>query len=99
MNLPTGTVTFLFTDVEGSTSLWEERPAEMRGALERHDALLRQAIESSNGHLVKTMGDGLVAVFDDAKNALAAAVAAQRALQVQNTNRDVAGRSHASRHG
>jgi predicted ATPase/class 3 adenylate cyclase len=79
--LPTGTVTFLFTDVEGSTSLWEERATEMRLALERHDGVLREAIASSRGHIVKTMGDGLVAVFADAKDALAASLAAQRALQ------------------
>jgi len=78
--LPTGTVTFLFTDVEGSTTLWEERAVEMRAALERHDGLLRGAIASSRGHIVKTMGDGLVAVFSDAKHALAASLAAQHAL-------------------
>jgi predicted ATPase/class 3 adenylate cyclase len=78
--LPTGTVTFLFTDVEGSTRLWEERAAAMRAALEQHDRLLREAIASSCGHVVKTMGDGLVAVFADAKQALAASLAAQHAL-------------------
>jgi len=80
MNLPTGTVTFLFTDVEGSTTLWEQRAVAMRAALERHDRLLREAIASSCGHVVKTMGDGLVAVFADAKQALAASLAAQHAL-------------------
>ena len=46
---PTGTVMFLFTDVEGSTRLWEEHPAEMRAALERHDVILRSAIEGHGG--------------------------------------------------
>ncbi len=78
--LPTGTVTFLFTDVEGSTTLWEERAVTMRAALERHDRLLCDAIALSCGHVVKTTGDGLVAVFTDAKQALAASLAAQHAL-------------------
>ena len=47
--LPTGTVTFLFTDIEGSTTLWEQSPDEMQVALARHDALLREAIESRAG--------------------------------------------------
>ena len=79
--LPTGTVTFLFTDIEGSTTLWERNPDAMRVALARHDALLRHAIESSHGCIVKTTGDGVYAVFDDAANALAACLTAQRALQ------------------
>jgi class 3 adenylate cyclase len=57
--LPTGTVTFLFTDLEGQTPLWEERPELMRAALARHDAILRQAVGAQGGHVVKTMGDGL----------------------------------------
>ena len=79
--LPTGTVTFLFTDIEGSTALWEQRAADMRAALERHDAVLRQAIELSAGRIIKTTGDGAVAVFQAAKDALGACVSAQRALQ------------------
>jgi predicted ATPase/class 3 adenylate cyclase/Tfp pilus assembly protein PilF len=78
--LPTGTYTFLFTDIEGSTTLWEQRPAEMRPALEAHDRILRRAIESSFGRVVKTTGDGMLAVFGDAKDALSASLAAQRAL-------------------
>jgi predicted ATPase/class 3 adenylate cyclase/Tfp pilus assembly protein PilF len=79
--LPTGTVTFLFTDIEGSTPLWEQRASEMRSAVERHDRILREAIESSTGRVVKTTGDGMFAVFGEAKDALSASVAAQRALQ------------------
>ncbi|MBI4316078.1 MAG: hypothetical protein HY679_09085, partial [Chloroflexi bacterium] len=47
---PTGTVTFLFTDIEGSTRLWERHPEAMKAALARHDALLRQAIEANGGY-------------------------------------------------
>jgi predicted ATPase/class 3 adenylate cyclase/Tfp pilus assembly protein PilF len=79
--LPTGTVTFLFTDIEGSTALWAEFPDAMRVALGRHDALLRHAIEQSCGHVFKKTGDGMYAVFGTAKDALAACIAAQRALQ------------------
>jgi class 3 adenylate cyclase len=79
--LPTGTVTFLFTDIEGSTTLWEQFPDAMRDALARHDSLLRYAIESSGGSVVKGTGDGVYAVFAAAADALAACVAAQRALQ------------------
>jgi class 3 adenylate cyclase/predicted ATPase/Tfp pilus assembly protein PilF len=77
---PTGTVTFLFTDIEGSTSLWEQHPDAMQAALARHDTLLRQAIESSDGCIVKSTGDGVYAVFAAATNALAACLAAQRCL-------------------
>ena len=84
--MPTGTVTFLFTDIEGSTTLWEQSPDAMRDALARHDALLRQAIESSDGRIVKTTGDGVYAVFGTAMNALAACLAAQRALQPSKTD-------------
>ena len=79
--LPTGTVTFLFTDIEGSTALWEQYPAAMQAALARHDALLRQAIEAATGCIVKTTGDGVYAAFRSATDALAACLAAQRALQ------------------
>ncbi len=79
--LPTGTVTFLFTDIEGSTTLWEQFPEAMHDALARHDGLLRHAIESSSGCIVKGTGDGLYAVFAAAVDALAACLAAQRALQ------------------
>ena len=54
--LPTGTVTFLFTDLEGSTRLWEQHPDVMQGALARHDELVRSAIEAASGHVVKTTG-------------------------------------------
>jgi Adenylate and Guanylate cyclase catalytic domain len=63
--------------------LWEERPELMRVALARHDALLRQAVGAQGGHVVKTTGDGLHAVFARAPDALAAALAAQRALTAE----------------
>ena len=52
--LPSGTVTFLFTDLEGSTRLWEEHPDAMQPALARHDEILRDAVEAHDGHVVKT---------------------------------------------
>src|SRR5207245_1957088 len=78
--LPVGTITFLFTDIEGSTRLWEEHPEAMQAALARHDALLRQAIESHGGHVFKTMGDQFCAAFATASAAGMAARDAQRTL-------------------
>src|SRR5829696_7720367 len=78
--LPTGTVTFLFTDIEGSTKLWERNPEGMRVALTRHDAILRESIEKHGGYVFKTVGDAFCAAFPTALNALQSALAAQRAL-------------------
>ncbi len=80
-DLPTGTVTLLFTDIEGSTQLWEAHAAAMRAALARHDALLRQCIEHHDGYVFKTGGDAFCAAFHTAPDAFAAALDAQRALQ------------------
>jgi predicted ATPase/class 3 adenylate cyclase len=77
---PTGTVTFLFTDLEGSTRLWQEHPDVMGEALARHDAILRDAVEAHHGAIVKTTGDGVHAAFADASDAIDAAIAAQCAL-------------------
>lgn len=79
-SLPTGTVTFLFTDIEGSTRLWETHPDAMADALARHDELLRACVEAQDGHVVKTTGDGIFAVFGVASDALGAALDAQLAL-------------------
>src|SRR4051812_43995816 len=81
--LPSGTVTFLFTDIEGSTSRWEHQPEAMRIALARHDALVRAAIHEHGGHVVKTMGDAFHAAFARAPDALAATLDAQRRLQAE----------------
>ena len=79
--LPSGTVTFLFTDLEGSTRLWEEHPEAMQAALARHDEILRErGRRPAAGHVVKTTGDGIHAVFATAHDALDAAVAVQRGL-------------------
>ena len=75
-----GTVTFLFTDVEGSTRLWEEEPERMKSALAWHDAISRSAVESHRGLVVKSTGDGLHAAFDNALDALGAAVDLQQTM-------------------
>src|SRR3954471_18407856 len=81
--LPSGTVTFLFTDIEGSTTRWEHQPEAMRVALARHDALVRAAIQEHGGYVVKTMGDAFHAAFTRATDGLAAALEAQRRLQAE----------------
>jgi class 3 adenylate cyclase len=78
-----GGVTFLFTDVEGSTRLWNQDPDTMRGDLALHDALLRAAIERNHGHVFKTIGDAFCAAFGAPQEALTAAVEAQRSLYEQ----------------
>jgi predicted ATPase/class 3 adenylate cyclase/tetratricopeptide (TPR) repeat protein len=75
-----GVLTFLFTDLEDSTRLWEQFPDAMRTSLAQHDQLLHTAVESHQGRVVKTTGDGLHAVFDSPSEALAAALAGQHAL-------------------
>ncbi len=81
--LPDGTLTFLFTDIEGSTTRWEHQQQAMAHALARHDALLRQAIDAYGGQVMKTVGDAFQAVFTTAPAALEAALAAQRALAAE----------------
>jgi class 3 adenylate cyclase len=82
-DLPTGTVTFLFTDIEGSTGRWEAHPDEMRSALLRHDAILQSSIEQYNGHIFKTVGDAFCAAFSSPADALQAALTAQHALHAE----------------
>jgi predicted ATPase/class 3 adenylate cyclase len=84
--LPSGTVTFLFTDIEGSTPMWEQRPQEMAAALQIHNAALRQAIEANGGVVFKTVGDAFQAAFDTAPQALKAAIESQRLLQSATWN-------------
>jgi class 3 adenylate cyclase len=77
---PTGTLTFLFTDIEGSTKMWESHPQAMHGALSRHDVILRNAIEEHGGYVFKTVGDAFCCVFPAAPHALEAALEAQHRL-------------------
>src|SRR6478672_2276819 len=81
-DLPTGTVSFLFTDVEGSTKLWERHPDQMRAALARHDHLNESLVEQHQGVVVRPRGEGdsRFAVFPRASDAVAAASAIQHAL-------------------
>ena len=81
--LPSGTVTFLFTDVEGSTRLWDRQTAEMGRALRRHDEILRAHIETHNGFVFTTAGDSFCAAFGTARDALSAASAAQHDLAAE----------------
>ena len=78
--LPSGTVTFVFTDLEDSTRLWEEHPDAMRVALARHDAILREVVEAHAGTVVKSTGDGAYAVFAVAVDGVRAASAVVVAL-------------------
>jgi predicted ATPase/class 3 adenylate cyclase len=77
---PTGTLTFLFTDIEGSTKLWERDSSVMQVALARHDEILRSAIEERGGYVFKTVGDAFCCAFPTAPDALEAALDAQRLL-------------------
>jgi class 3 adenylate cyclase len=78
--LPSGTVTFLFTDIEGSTPLIQRHPDAMKTALARHGAMLQDAIGAHRGQVFQVLGDGFCAAFEEAGDALAAALSAQRAL-------------------
>jgi predicted ATPase/class 3 adenylate cyclase len=78
---PGGAVTFLFTDIEDSTPLWDRHRMAMRAALAEHDALLETAVRTNDGVIVKTTGDGAMAAFNSPSAALAAAIDAQRALR------------------
>jgi class 3 adenylate cyclase len=78
---PTGIVVFLFTDIEGSTTLWEQHPQAMQRALAHHDTILTEAITAQGGIIFKTVGDAFYAVFTTVPAALTAALVAQRALQ------------------
>ncbi len=79
-DLPSGTVTFLFTDIEGSTRMWEEHPDAMRPALARHDEILQSVTAHHNGSVFSKMGDGMAVAFASAKEALTAAIEIQEKL-------------------
>ncbi len=78
--LPSGTVTFLFTDIEGSTERWERYREPMKAAVREHEELIRSAVRAHNGYVFKTMGDALCAAFYNVADAIAAALKAQLAL-------------------
>ncbi len=77
---PVGTVTFLFTDIEGSTKLWQQYPETMKSALNRHHALLTDSITTQGGYVFQIIGDAFCAAFSTANDGLQAALQAQRAL-------------------
>jgi predicted ATPase/class 3 adenylate cyclase len=78
--MPADAVTLLFTDIEGSTRLWEQAPERMRPALARHNAVARTAVENNRGRVVKMTGDGVYAIFEDAIDAVGATIHLQQAL-------------------
>ena len=82
--LPTGTVTFAFTDIEGSTARWERHPNEMERAVRRHDELMRSAFTSHGGHIFKTVGDAFCVAFWRPADAVAAMLGAQGALAAED---------------
>ena len=98
--MPTGTVTFLFSDIEGSSALWEQAGTEMAAALVRHDEIVRTAINRHGGWIFSVGGDGFGVAFACAADALASAIDAQRALQQAGmAAADRAARAHRDTHG
>jgi predicted ATPase/class 3 adenylate cyclase len=83
-SLPTGTVTFVFTDIEGSTQRWDRDRAAMQAAVRRHDELMRSAIVAHGGSVFKTIGDAFCAAFTRPEDAVAAMLSAQRALSLED---------------
>src|SRR5271165_5454611 len=77
---PTGTVTFLFSDIEGSTERWERDRDGMASAVARHDSVMHACLEARGAYVFKTLGDGFCAAFARAEDAIAAALQAQEAL-------------------
>jgi predicted ATPase/class 3 adenylate cyclase len=82
--LPTGTLTFVFSDIEGSTERWDRNRTAMQDAVLRHDAIVRAAIEARGGYVFKTIGDAFCAAFPTAPAALAAAIDVQRTLAAED---------------
>jgi predicted ATPase/class 3 adenylate cyclase len=81
---PSGTVTFLLTDLEGSTRMWEQDPVAMKAAMVRHDEILDKAFAANRGYVFSRMGDGMAAAFATAVDAVSAAVAIKHALAEEN---------------
>src|SRR5438552_9721024 len=90
ISAPTGTYTFLFTDIEGSTQRWEQHPQAMQPALSRHHEILRQAIEANGGRVFRIEGDAFRAAFTTATQTLAAALEAQRTLYAEPWQEEIA---------
>jgi class 3 adenylate cyclase len=86
-SLPTGTLTFLFTDIEGSTKMWERDSSVMQVALARHDEILRSAIEERGGYVFKTVGDAFCCAFPTVPDALEAALEIQLGSSLPNGRR------------
>jgi predicted ATPase/class 3 adenylate cyclase len=82
--IPSGTVTLLFTDVQGSTRLWEAEPDPMARALRKHDEIMRSSIERAGGYVFKTVGDSFCAAFSAAGSALSAVLESQRLLGAED---------------
>src|ERR1700716_3830725 len=84
-SLPTGVVTFLLTDIEGSTRRWEREPEAMREGLHRHDAMVRECVQRLHGHVVKSKGEGdsVFIVFRHVRDAVKAAIVLQCALSAE----------------
>jgi predicted ATPase/class 3 adenylate cyclase len=79
-SVPSGTVTFVFTDIEGSTQRWESDPKSMEQALRRHDRIVRETLDEHGGYVFKTVGDAFCAAFERPRDAVEAALAVQQAL-------------------
>src|SRR6202521_2690606 len=89
--LPSGTVTFLFTDIEGSTRLIEQHPDSMEEAQARHNALLKSAIDAHRGYVFQVVGDAFCSVFENPGDAASAALEAQRAIHGERSARCACG--------
>lgn len=87
LNLPSGIVTFLFTDIEGSSTLWERDPEGMKASLARHDAILHASVVSNGGQVFKLIGDAFQAAFTKPAQAVQAALEAQRGLAAEDWGR------------
>src|SRR4051794_13814725 len=81
---PSGTVTFLLTDLEGSTRMWERDPVAMKAAMARHDEILEKSIAANHGFVFSRMGDGMAAAFATAGDAVASAISIKQALTEEN---------------
>jgi class 3 adenylate cyclase len=97
--LPSGTVTLLFTDIEGSSTLWDDHRSEMALALTKHNELVSEAIAGHGGHVVKDKGDGYFAVFPAAEGAIAACVDAASTLSAPWRRPTGRNRSAGSKYG